>query len=113
VTKFGKQRSGVVSGYEGRECLIGSGPPDAHCVYVFGGLSSGTPVGADGLHMINLWRKACRHYRSLSDLHFQRLPQFSRSFWLLVVSGFLCSIGMFKSVRKGALFCQTHVSGAI
>jgi len=35
--------------------------------------------------------------RTLSDLHFQHLPQFSRSFWLLVVSGFLCSIGMFKS----------------
>jgi hypothetical protein len=35
------------------------------------------------------------------------LPQFSRSFWLLVVSGFLCSVGMFKSVRRGALFYQT------
>jgi hypothetical protein len=78
-----------------------------HIVYVFGGVSSGTPVGADGLHMINLWRKACLQYESLSDLHFQHLPQFSRSFWLLVVSGFLCSIGMFKSVRRGALFCQT------
>jgi hypothetical protein len=111
VTKFGKQRSGVLCGYEGTEYLIGSGPLDAHCVYVFGGVSSGTPVGADGLHMINLWRKVCLQYESLSDLHFQRLPQFSRSFWLLVVSGFLCSIAMFKSVRRGALFCQT-VSGS-
>ncbi len=47
MTKFGKQRSGVLCGFEGRECLIGSGPPDAHCVSIFGHVSSGTH-GADG-----------------------------------------------------------------
>ncbi len=65
MTKFDKQRFGVLCGYEGKECLIDSGPLDAHYVSIFGGVSSGTPVGANGLHMINLWRKACLHYESL------------------------------------------------
>jgi hypothetical protein len=112
ATKFGKQRSGVVSNYEGRECLIGSGPPDAHCVYVFGGVSSGTPVGADGLHMINLWRKACCHYGHCqiftSNICLNSLGLFG--YWLF--QGFCVLLGC-SSLRKGALFCQTHVSGAI
>jgi hypothetical protein len=60
--------------------MLEPGPPDAHCVSSFGGVSSGTLVGAHGLHMMNLWRKACLQYKSLSDLHFHRLPEFSRSF---------------------------------
>jgi hypothetical protein len=33
MTKFGKQRFGVLCGYEGKKCLIGLGPSDVHCVY--------------------------------------------------------------------------------
>jgi hypothetical protein len=54
MTKFCKQRSGVLCGYEGRKCLTGSRPSNAHCVSIFGGVSYGTPIGVDGLHMTNL-----------------------------------------------------------
>jgi hypothetical protein len=54
MTKFGKQRFGVLCGYEGKECLIGLRPLDLHCVSIFGGISCGIPIGVDGLHMINL-----------------------------------------------------------
>ncbi len=84
--------------------MIGSRPQDGPCESIFGGVSSGTSVVADGLHMISHWRKAYLQYESLSDLHFQSLPPFSRSFWPLFVSGFLCFVGMFKSVRMSALF---------
>jgi len=109
MTKFGKQRSGVLFGYEGRECLIGSGPPDAHCVYVFGGVSSGTPVGADGLHMINLLRKACLQYESLSDLHFQRLPQFSLATGCFRVSVFYWDV---QVCEEGCSVLPNTVSGS-
>jgi hypothetical protein len=36
------------SGYEGREQLIISGPPNAHCVYVASGVSFVSLVGAMG-----------------------------------------------------------------
>ncbi len=42
MTKFGKQRFGVLCGYKGKECLIDSGPLDAPLdVADFGGVSSG------------------------------------------------------------------------
>ncbi len=34
--------------------FVGSRPPNAPCVSIFGGVSSRIPVGADGLQMINL-----------------------------------------------------------
>jgi hypothetical protein len=34
--------------------LVGSRASNAPCVFIFGGVSSRIPVGADGLHMINL-----------------------------------------------------------
>lgn len=54
MTKFGKQRSRVSCGYEGRKCLTCSRPSYAHCVSIFCGVSYGIPIGVDGLHMTNL-----------------------------------------------------------
>jgi hypothetical protein len=34
--------------------LVGLRLLDAPCVYVFGGVSFGTPIGVNGLHMIDL-----------------------------------------------------------
>jgi hypothetical protein len=48
VTKFGKQISMGLGGNKGRECLIISRPSNAHCVFVFGGVSSVGLVGAVG-----------------------------------------------------------------
>jgi hypothetical protein len=34
--------------------LVNLKPLDVPCVFIFGGVSFGTPIGANGLHMINL-----------------------------------------------------------
>ncbi len=39
MTKFGKQICVGLNGDKGRERLIILGPPNAHCVFVFGGVS--------------------------------------------------------------------------
>lgn len=48
VTKFGNQSPMGLSGYEGKKHLIISRPLDAHCVFVAGGVSSVSLVGAMG-----------------------------------------------------------------
>jgi hypothetical protein len=51
ATKFGKQISMGLSGDKGRECLIILGPSNAHCVFVFGGVSSVGLVGQWFVHV--------------------------------------------------------------
>jgi len=48
ATAFGKQISTGLSEDKGRECLIISGPSNAHCIFVFGGVLSMGLVRAVG-----------------------------------------------------------------
>jgi hypothetical protein len=72
---------------------------------LFGGFSSRTLIGVDGLHLISLWRKAYLQYKSLPYFLFNYVHHLWESFYPLIVSWFcvmLCcwSLGM-------RVFCST------
>jgi hypothetical protein len=88
-----------LSGYEWRERLIIFRTSGCTLCICFGWYFVCEYSRDNGLHWTNPWGKVYLQQEILSNLLSHHYLQFSRSFWLMGISGFLYSVGWKESVR--------------